>query len=42
VLEGPVTTLSRPLADFYCSGAAKVDPVATEHALAPFAGAMAA
>jgi hypothetical protein len=40
-LEGKVTTLTRPLADFYCKGPV-VDPVNAEYALAPFAKMMAA
>jgi flavorubredoxin len=41
LLEGKVTTLTRPLADFYCKGPV-VDPVNAEYALAPFAKMMAA
>jgi hypothetical protein len=41
-LAGSVTTLTRPLADFYCHGTATKDPVMTEHVLAPFAEMMAA
>jgi flavorubredoxin len=37
-LEGAVTSLTRPIADAYCTGTAKRDAVMTEHALAPFAG----
>jgi flavorubredoxin len=38
VLDGKATTLTRPVADFYCYGAPKGDPVTPEHALAMFAG----
>jgi hypothetical protein len=38
VLEGKVTALTRPIADFYCYGGPKGDPVTVEHALAMFAG----
>ena len=38
VLEGEVTALTRPIADFYCYGTPKGDPVTVEHALAMFAG----
>jgi hypothetical protein len=42
MLDGKVTTLTRPIADFYCHGTAPVDAVNAEHALAPFAEMMAA
>jgi hypothetical protein len=38
LLEGKTEALTRPIADFYCYGAPKGDPVAVEHALAMFAG----
>jgi len=38
VLDGAVTALTRPIADFYCYAAPKGDPVTVEHALAMFAG----
>jgi flavorubredoxin len=38
MLEGNVTALTRPIADFYCYAAPKSDPVTVEHALARFAG----
>ncbi len=38
VVEGQVTTVTRPIADFYCYGTPKADPVIVEHALARFAG----